>query len=200
MRHRENTRRCPTPLGVLLRGGLAGIAGTAAMDLLHYLRYRAGGGTDGATDYEFSVVTSWEEAPAPAQVARRIVEALFETKLPDESANLANNLVHWAYGVSWGASLGLLAGPTRSARPWWGPLFGTAVFLSGYLVLPATGLYRPIWEYDATTLAKDWAAHLVYGTATAGALRAVGGGRGATQVPRRADVRNTTTPEQVPKV
>jgi hypothetical protein len=32
-------------------------------------------------------------------------------------------------------------------------------------------LYKPIWKYDAETLAKDLSAHLVYGLAPATALR-----------------------------
>lgn len=47
------------------------------------------------------------------------------------------------------------------------------VWLTDYTVLPATGLYQPIWDYDAKTLGKDWADHLVYGTATAAALAAL---------------------------
>jgi hypothetical protein len=54
-----------------------------------------------------------------------------------------------------------------------GPLFGTVVFLGDYVVLPPTGLYQPIWTYDAKTLAEDWASHLAYGTATGLALRAL---------------------------
>lgn len=172
MRHRENNTRCPTPLGSLLRGALAGVAGTAAMDVSQYLRYRAGGGSDGVIAYEFKGVKDWEGAPAPAQVARRVVEGLFQTKLPDDAANLTNNVMHWGYGVSWAAALGLLAGSGRRARLWWGPLFGTVVFLAGYAALPPTGLYQPIWEYDAKTLGKDWAGHLLYGTVTGATLRA----------------------------
>lgn len=52
-------------------------------------------------------------------------------------------------------------------------MFGTVVFLADYVVLPPTGLYQPIWTYDAKTLGKDWASHLVYGTATGFALRAL---------------------------
>jgi len=37
--------------------------------------------------------------------------------------------------------------------------------------LPAATLYQPIWDYDAKTLANDLSAHLVYGLATAAALR-----------------------------
>jgi hypothetical protein len=38
-------------------------------------------------------------------------------------------------------------------------------------VLPLVKLYKPIWEYDRTTLAKDLSAHLVYGIGTAAAFR-----------------------------
>jgi len=38
-------------------------------------------------------------------------------------------------------------------------------------VLPAAGLYRPIWEYDRKTLADDLSAHLVYGLTTAAVFR-----------------------------
>ena len=39
------------------------------------------------------------------------------------------------------------------------------------VLLPAAKLYKPIWEYDRKTLAKDLGAHLVYGLATASAFR-----------------------------
>lgn len=50
-------------------------------------------------------------------------------------------------------------------------MFGTVVFLADYVVLPPTGLYQPIWTYDAKTLGKDWASHLVYGTVSGIFLR-----------------------------
>jgi hypothetical protein len=39
------------------------------------------------------------------------------------------------------------------------------------VILPAAKLYQPIWKYDLKTLANDLSAHLVYGLATATALR-----------------------------
>jgi hypothetical protein len=51
--------------------------------------------------------------------------------------------------------------------------FGACVWASGYAVLPALGVYRPIWEYDLVTLGKDLGAHLVYGLGTAAAARAL---------------------------
>jgi hypothetical protein len=45
------------------------------------------------------------------------------------------------------------------------------VWAVSYAILPAAGLYKPIWEYDRETLAKDLSAHLVYGATTAAAER-----------------------------
>src|SRR3712207_8242491 len=53
------------------------------------------------------------------------------------------------------------------SRAWYGVPFGAAFWGSGYVVLPAAGLYEPIWKYDRETLAKDLGAHLAYGITTA---------------------------------
>jgi hypothetical protein len=34
-------------------------------------------------------------------------------------------------------------------------------------------VYKPMWEYDARTLAKDFTAHLVYGATTSAAFAAL---------------------------
>jgi hypothetical protein len=49
--------------------------------------------------------------------------------------------------------------------------FDATVWATGYVILPAAKLYQPIWKYDLKTLANDLSAHLVYGLATATALR-----------------------------
>jgi hypothetical protein len=48
--------------------------------------------------------------------------------------------------------------------------FGACVFAIDYIVLPEGGLYKPIWEYDAKTLAYDLSAHLAYGAGTGAAF------------------------------
>ncbi|MGH2502015.1 MAG: hypothetical protein ACRDID_05785 [Ktedonobacterales bacterium] len=37
------------------------------------------------------------------------------------------------------------------------------VFGAAYVIMPLARLYKPIWEYDKPTLAKDLSSHLVYG-------------------------------------
>jgi hypothetical protein len=166
------TLRNPSPVGAVVRGAVAGAVGTAAMDLLLFSRYKRGGGKDAFTSWEFSAgIDSWDDAPAPAQVGRRLVEGLFQRPLPDRRAKLVNNITHWGYGTSAGVPYGILVGSLRTPRVGFGPLFGAGVWASSYVVLPAAGLYKPIQEYDRTTLAKDLSAHLLYGLCTAAAFR-----------------------------
>jgi hypothetical protein len=161
-----------TPLGAIGRGLLAGAAGTAAMDTLLFARFRRAGGAGGFPAWETSQgLSAWEDAPAPAQVGKRLVEGLFQVQLPPARARLANNVTHWAYGMLGGAQLGVLAGSLPRLRLRHGLPFGAAVWGAGYVILPAAGLYEPIWAYDLRTLAGDLGAHLVYGLATAAALQ-----------------------------
>ena len=166
-----------TPLGAVVRGAVAGAIGTLALDAVNYAEYRSQGGTDPPLAWELSAgLDSWDDAPAPAQIGRRIVEGVFRIELPASRARLVNNVMHWIYGVAWGAQYGVAAASVRRRPRLRGPLFGASVWLSGYVVLPLAKLYKPIWEYDASTLAKDLAPHLAYGTVTAKVFDVLGGG------------------------
>jgi hypothetical protein len=163
-----------TPLGAVLRGAVAGAVGTAAMDLVWYARYRRGGGTSSFYDWEFSAgLDDWEAAPAPAQVGRRLVEGFTQHELKPDKARAMNNVVHWLYGIAWGAAYGIVAGSAPRAKARHGLLLGPLVWVSGYVTLPLAGLYKPMWEYDAKTLAKDASAHLAFGAATGAVYKAL---------------------------
>jgi hypothetical protein len=159
-------------LGAVARGLVAGVVGTAAMDTFLFARYRLGGGDSSAKEWESSAgVTSWEDAPAPAHVGKRLVEGLFGIELAPNRARLVNNVMHWAYGILNGAQYGIVAESLSTPRVRYGLPFGATVWAGDYVILPAAKLYEPIWDYDARTLANDLSAHLVYGVATAAALR-----------------------------
>jgi hypothetical protein len=161
-----------TPLGALVRGLVAGTAGTAAMDLLLFSRYRKGGGESSGRDWEFSAgLSSWDEAPAPALVGKRVTEGLFQIQLDNGYVPLVNNVMHWGFGIANGGLYGIVAGSLPEPRVAYGLPFGASVWSGGYVVLPAAKLYEPIWKYDVKTLANDLSAHLVYGLATAAAFR-----------------------------
>ena len=79
---------------------------------------------------------------------------------------LISTIAHWGYGSAAGAAYGILAGSLRTPHPRYGLPFGVAVFAGDYVALPIAGLYKPIWEYDAKTVAWDLSAHLAYGAGT----------------------------------
>lgn len=167
-----------TPVGAVLGGLLAGAAGTAVMDAVWYARYRRDGGTSGFPEWETAAgLDSFEGAPAPAQVGKRVAEGLLQRELKPQAARLVTNLVHWGYGITWGAAYGIVAGSTKRARATGGLLFGPIVWSTAYLVLPPTGIYKPMREYDAKTLWKDASAHLAYGVGTAAIFRILAGRR-----------------------
>jgi hypothetical protein len=157
-----------TPLGAVVRGLIAGGVGTAAMDLLLFWRYKRDNGEGNFLAWEFSAgLASWDEAPAPAQVGKRLIEGLFQVEVPVERAALVSNVTHWGYGMIGGQKYGMVAGSLSSPRVLYGIPFGATVWASSYVVLPLAHLYEPIWKYDLETLAKDLSAHLVYGLTTA---------------------------------
>jgi uncharacterized membrane protein YagU involved in acid resistance len=158
---------------------IAGATGTLAMDLLWFARYKRAGGSSDFPEWEFSAgLDNWESAPAPAQLGKRLFEALFQTTLGPTDAALTNNLTHWGYGLAWGALFSIVVSSSRTPRVRFGLLFGPLVWATGYLVLVPAKLYKPMWEYDASTLRKDFSAHLVYGLASAATFKALIRARG----------------------
>src|SRR6266571_1177652 len=102
--------RSRTPMGVVVRGVVAGVIGTVAMDVMQTAVHRVRGQKSG--EYR-----SWEEAPAPAQIGKRVVEDVFRRgDVPAQRISTLNNAVHWTYGSAWGAFYGLLQ---ETFRPRW---------------------------------------------------------------------------------
>jgi hypothetical protein len=140
------------------------------MDTIRYVLYRRDGGTDSLLAWEFPRVDSWENAPAPGLVAKREIEGFTQRELPDRWARLISTVAHWAYGSACGAAYGVVTGSLRQPYPLYGLPFGAVVWASGYVLLPEAGIYKPIWEYDPGTLARDLIAHLGYGAGTGAAF------------------------------
>lgn len=157
----------------LATGALAGAAGTLAMDLVWYRRYRRGAGDDDFGDWEFATSTaSFDEASAPGQVGKRLANAV-GVELPDERAGLTTNVMHWLTGVGYGLGHAILQdgrGPLLG-----GALTGAGAFANSYATMGAMGIYEPIWTYDGDTLLQDLSAHLAFGIATGLTYRILSG-------------------------
>jgi hypothetical protein len=170
------TRRdAMTPLAAVVGGLLAGVVGTASLDTVQYVLYRRAGGQERPLTWEFPPVDSWEKAPDPGKVAKRLIEGFTGRELPDRWAGFTSTVAHWSTGSAWASLYGVLAGSLRRPYVLYGLPFGVVVWISGYIVLPEAGLYKPIWEYDAKTLARDLSVHLAYGIGTGAAFRLFAG-------------------------
>jgi hypothetical protein len=153
----------------VVRGAVAGAIGTLAMDLVWYARYRRDGGDSAFGDWEVTRdVESWDQAPAPGQMGRKLLASASGRDVPVERAAELSNVMHWAYGTTWTVAYAMLG---RRRPLWSGAAFGAAVWASDYVTLPLAGVYEPIWKYDLPALYKDLSAHLVFGTAADAALR-----------------------------
>ncbi len=165
-------------------GAVAGAVGTAAMDLLLYRRYRREGGKESLVRWELAAdVTGWDEAPAPGQLGQKVERLVTGRPPPDGWARTTTNLVHWATGIGWGVQYAVVAGKSRRHGSIRALALGPVAWLAGYVVLPAAGVYKPIWDYDARTLAEDLSGHLVFGTVTSGVFAALAGRDHAHRTP-----------------
>ncbi len=156
-----------TPLAAVAQGLLAGLIGNAIFTGYQMLQAKLA-----SPDESSEPPKDWSETPEPAQVGQRVIEGVFEKDVPLEKAGTVGNAVDWIFGTSWGAVYGILEEtfhrPLANAV-----VLASSVIAVDYTMLPAMNLYKPPWKYPATTLAKDWGNHLVYGLAVAGAYRAL---------------------------
>ena len=146
-----------TPLGAVVKGVLAGAAGTAVMTGSQLGYYKA---------------MDVQPSDTPAQVGKRVIEGvLHRGPVPEDKMETLNNAMHWAYGTSWGVLYGLAAGTSKPRALRGGLLFGAVVWGASLIHLPAMKLSPPIWESDPKSLAPDVGFHVVYGVAVATAYK-----------------------------
>ncbi|MGI8624642.1 MAG: hypothetical protein ACR2NB_14455 [Solirubrobacteraceae bacterium] len=140
-----------SPLGAVIKGLLAGAAGTGVMTAAQTAYYKA---------------MDVEPSDTPAQVGKRVIEGVLQRgPVPDDQMEALNNRMHWGYGTSWGVLYGLAAGMSQPRSVRGGLLFGLVVWGASLVELPAMKLSPPVWELEPVSLAPDVGFHLVYGAA-----------------------------------
>jgi uncharacterized membrane protein YagU involved in acid resistance len=153
----------------LLRGLVAGVAGTGVMTAYQVAVARL-------QDKPIStpVPERWEDAPAPAQAAKKLADALGQgRRLTRQDVPLLTNVMHWLYGIGWAAVYSLTAARRAPAPVLAGVELGTGVWTASYVQLVPLGIYQPPWKYPAKVIALDLSYHLVYGLAVAGVYAAL---------------------------
>jgi hypothetical protein len=97
------------------RGLLAGAAGTALMTAWQSLMSRSQSSSSESVEGEHGEGQDpWAEAPAPAQVGKRLIEGVFRTEVAAERIPLLTSVMHWGYGTVLG---GMYALTQSSLRP-----------------------------------------------------------------------------------
>jgi hypothetical protein len=109
----------------------------------------------------------WEHAPAPAKLAKLVLEGVFHREVPAERIAFFTNAVHWGFGAQMGIAYALLQTFSSGKPALRGPLFGLGVWAQSYATLVPLGLYRWPWHYRAGAIAKDVSYHVLYGSGVA---------------------------------
>ncbi|MDQ6835999.1 MAG: hypothetical protein M3016_07405 [Actinomycetota bacterium] len=66
------------------------------------------------TIYQTAVakVRRTEPSTTPAEVGKRVIRGVFHRRFDEDQTGRLNNVMHWGYGISWGAAYGLTHGLT----------------------------------------------------------------------------------------
>jgi hypothetical protein len=168
--------RRQSPIGALMRGILAGAAGSLAQSaFFRATRKLAPKPPPGAFKPPEAAQRKESETEA---VARRFVDR-FMQRGPIEHKAAGGQIVHYAFGSAWGAAYGLTAPSVRPLRTLPGGLaFGALVWLiSDAVIVPGFRLAGWPQRYPVKNHAYALAAHLVYGAAVAATYALTTAGR-----------------------
>lgn len=162
----EAIRRKPTFMGAVKLGLGAGLVGTVAMTAFQEFTAHRRRSTMPAGPM-MPESDPWSHAPAPAQLAKRVMQEVTGREIPPDRIPMYTNAMHWGYGISLGPMFGLAQRWLRPRPALQGPAFGLGVWAWSYATLVPLGLYKWPWHYRASAIAKDVSYHLLYGTGTA---------------------------------
>jgi hypothetical protein len=170
-----------TPLGVVLKGALAGIMGTLALGTAMKgaqwaVRWRDGDGDGSGGASESPAGIGASEALAGTQVqapfldestelfVQKVATGLFGASLSGSARAAAGVATHFAYGGFWGAVYGVLQSSLRLPAALHGPLYGLIVWLIGPATLvPAMGIMPPLQRQGTRRALLVAGFHLAYG-------------------------------------
>ena len=161
-----------SPLAVIVKGALAGAAGTAVMSAFMErapeLMERAGVGRDDPQ-------APPEDPEAPSSPTEELADRVTMGELGEDERSAAGQAIHWGYGAAWGAYFAVIQ---STFRP---PTILHGIFLGGLMtgvaakVVPQLGLTPE--PRDKQELLTNAASHAVFGVATGIVYRILNLGR-----------------------
>ncbi len=173
-----------TPLGVVMKGALAGFAGTLALTLgVKGAQWVVSSGSDGdrgqrsgKDDAPAGIGASQALAGGQVQApfldqstelfVQKVATGLFGASLSESARTAAGAGMHFAYGGFWGAVYGLVQSSLRLPAALHGLLYGLVVWLIGPVTLvPAMGIMPPPQEQGGQRALLVAGFHVAYGLA-----------------------------------
>ncbi len=168
----------PNPWKGFLLGAVASITGTLAMGY-YWKAVTAVRGKDPRTESNDSnlhalddislVGTHYKKGESSTATIGRLLYQLFSGKEPasEETRTTLSNLVHYSYGMMMGGVYGATREAAQVADIPAGLSFGSGLWLTSEVALPALGLSAGPTTQSLASHAYGLGAHFVYGLATA---------------------------------
>jgi uncharacterized membrane protein YagU involved in acid resistance len=163
--------RYEAPMMVVIKGGIAGLAGTAvltlAMKRAPEAMQRLGISTSEPPASEVQAQSERGAEEPTSKLAEKVAVGMLDTLVEEETKHAAGQAVHWGYGAAWGAMYGIVQSSLRFPDLLHGTVFGTIVGLVASTVVPAIGLTPPPKRQPMLINAMQMVYHLLYGWTTA---------------------------------
>jgi putative membrane protein len=161
-----------SPLAVVVKGALAGAAGTAVMSAFieraPELMDRAGLRSD-------EPPAPPDEPQAASSPTEELAERVTEGRLPREARASAGEAIHWGYGAAWGAYFAVIQSTFRPPSIIHGLFLGGLMTAVAVKLVPQLGLAPAPRTRDE--LITSAASHGVFGVVTAIVYRILNLGR-----------------------
>ncbi|MBI4496906.1 MAG: DUF1440 domain-containing protein [Chloroflexi bacterium] len=163
-----------TPLMIIAKGALAGLAGTAVITIMMQgIRALLEPQEGERGQYEAMPPQMETRRTEPTEeMVQRVATGVAETRITPEQRQMLGTALHWMYGSFWGMLYGLVQTTLHLPAAFHGALLGMTVWGVGPLSLfPAMKLTPPPTEQTMTRTLLSGVAHLVYGWVTAYTFR-----------------------------
>lgn len=157
-----------SPLTVIIKGAIAGAAGTAVMNTALQQAPELIERMGVPMPEPLAPPPHPDKPDAPtAEAAERVARGAAREALDPGTRARAGEAIHWGYGAAWGAFYGVMQSSLKLPHLLHGTILGVLVYGAAATVVPRLGLTPPPTDQPAKLNAMQIGAHLVYGWATA---------------------------------